>query len=245
MLQRPIQDALIGSYVNTSTQKAFIKKGFDKQTLEAKANRLFLSEGSGDAAILYVDIANFSSKVKGLQAGSIREYLDAFYHVAIPIIYFNGGMIDRIMGDGIIAVFSHALQTEFPEGNECLGAIAAAQSIITRTHGGEHASKAALSYGNVRFCVTGLSQVYEDYTIIGNPLTEVHRLEAEASEDTMLVPRNSPLGLRLERARSEARLSLVLDPDKRFDWLLYEAEMDLRGLGTVPVFIARYVPTSR
>lgn len=239
MLQRHIQQQLISSYIHRS----MVKKAFDKLHLENAEAKLFLDEKSSDAAILYVDIAGFSNKVTGLHARNISEYLRAFYSIAIPVIYDNGGQIDRIMGDGIIAVFSHALQADFPENDACVGALRAARTIVEMTYGSDHASKAALSYGNVSFCITGLATVYEDYTIVGNPLTEVYRLEAEANENQIVFLRQSPIGTIVNRWVRETKESVAYQPATRIPWVLTKSSKDLRGVGNgLCVYIKQYQP---
>jgi len=62
----------------------------------------------------------------------------------------------------------------------------------------------ALSHGEVLFCKTGLEGVYTDYTVLGNPLTHVYRIEEIAAANQIVTPLKSPVGSVVAEPRTVA-----------------------------------------
>jgi len=134
-----------------------------------------------DVAILFIDVCGFSVKYSHLEGEEIAEYFDRYYNEVIPLIYKYGGVVEKIIGDGIIALFGPPfLDESFDEvinsANKC------AKAIIKKTIGSEFSSKVAFHAGTVNYFKnkTGL---YYEFTMIGKPLTELFRLESIALDD--------------------------------------------------------------
>jgi len=84
-----------------------------------------LVAGSGvkvNAAILNVDIRGFTKLAAGMDASRVMEALSCYQSRIVPIIQKNGGIIDKFMGDGIMATFG---TNGAPGGNDTLCALAA------------------------------------------------------------------------------------------------------------------------
>jgi class 3 adenylate cyclase len=129
------------------------------------------------AAALYVDVAGFARQIDGMNAAAVRAFLDGYYAAALPVIFDAGGVVDRIAGDGIVAVFSTFFGALPSNDGAELAALTAARGLIQTTHGTRYASKVALATGRLLFCKTGLATIYEEYTVVGTPLTELYRIE--------------------------------------------------------------------
>ena len=129
-----------------------------------------------DVALLFIDVCEFSMRFGDLTGDEIGEYFDEYYDKIIPIIYKYGGEVDKIIGDGIICEFGPPFQNETLEFN-INKANLCAKEIIIATIKTKFASKVAFHCGSVNYFKnkTGL---YQEYTIIGKPLTELFRLES-------------------------------------------------------------------
>jgi len=135
---------------------------------------------AADVAVLFVDVCSFSTRFADLMGDQIGEYFDAYYDVVIPIIYSYGGEVEKIIGDGIIAVFGRPFLNA--DISECIKKAAqCSKEIIKNTFNTEYSSKIALHSGLIHYYKnkTGL---YKEFTMIGKPLTELFRLES-ISED--------------------------------------------------------------
>lgn len=168
--------------VNESFDPNKIEKAFQDQIVGLGPNyaRYFHYGLDVEAALLFVDICSFSTRYSALTSDEISEFFDEYYDTVIPIIYEYGGEIDKIMGDGIIAIFAPPFsEKEFlnlvSDANLC------ATRIIEETKGSKFSSKVAIHSGTIKY-YQNKSGHYAEYTMIGKPLTELFRLES-VSED--------------------------------------------------------------
>ena len=60
---------------------------------------------SVDAAILNVDIRGFTNMASNMDASRVMNALSTYQSRIVPIIQRNGGIIDKFIGDGIMATF--------------------------------------------------------------------------------------------------------------------------------------------
>lgn len=193
MLPCHVQSALASRYGGGK-----VKTAFDRGMLEG-----FQAEFAGEAAVhssaIFVDIAGFSAKTDGRSPAEVRTYLDAYYEVALPGIFERGGMVDRIAGDGIIAVFSGFFQPSLAGANGEDVALQTAEAIVRSLRNSEHEAKAAVATGNLLFCKTGVAAIFEEFTVVGTPLTELYRIEEIASANEVVLRGDQPLGQRVWR----------------------------------------------
>ncbi|KAA2215748.1 adenylate/guanylate cyclase domain-containing protein [Maribacter flavus] len=135
----------------------------------------FQNRMPADLAFLFIDICSFSTRFSHLDGNGIANILDQYYQIVIPIIYKYNGEIDKIIGDGIICVFG----PPFYEGNanQCIKqADLCAKEIISKTNSTIFYSKVALHFGTIVY-YNNTSVHYEEYTVVGKPVTELFRLE--------------------------------------------------------------------
>lgn len=225
MLTKSQQTVLVDKILNrprmvSVTDSIDVKKAFGQDVPPR--------EGRADSVAMFVDIAGFSQRIRGLQPEQVRQFLSRFYKSAIKAIDDRFGLIDRIVGDGILAVFSPFLIPQLQQESTALHALNTAEAIIQELHGSECESKAAIGCGSLLFCSTGLAGVYTDYTVLGHPLTHVYRMEELASANQVIVPKNSPAGAiiaaQLERSRNR-----VSPSTKPVRWTVDEKNVPLRG----------------
>ena len=67
---------------------------------------------SRDAAILTTDIRGFTRLARELEPATVIRLLTAYQAIVVPIIQRHGGVIDKFLGDGILATFGAAEDTE-------------------------------------------------------------------------------------------------------------------------------------
>lgn len=129
-----------------------------------------------DVALLFIDITSFSKTISGWSSQKIKVYLDDYYERIIPIIYKHKGEIEKLMGDGIICVFGKPfLDVESPEN--VYHAERCAEDVIKEFHNSNKNVKVAIHKGRITYYkVPG--EDYGEYTMIGQPITELYRLES-------------------------------------------------------------------
>jgi class 3 adenylate cyclase len=245
LLNEEIQKKLAKRYGGEPLQK-MVKEAFDKERIVKALKEPFELEAEAFSAITFMDIAGFSGKVAGMNAAETRAFLDGFYSAAIPKVYQYNGHIDRIIGDGILAVYSSHLSPELTSEKDAeIAAMNAAEKLIMELHGSDYACKVAMSVGKVLYCQTGLAEVYEDYTIIGEPLTAVYRIEEKVQVDQFAAPKSSLAGRRIikqveESDERSAKLRLLGGTPKPPDWIVTYPTVALRGIGDTELVVETF-----
>jgi hypothetical protein len=166
------------NYSIDSIKNSFSYAGQDNSIL-----RFFESQATATLIMLYIDITNFSNKCAALTNSQLATFLDAYYDAVVPIIYAHGGEVEKIMGDGIIAIFGQPFLTDtidvlFSKADKC------AKDLILVLKGINKEVKIALHDGNVMY-YKNKTLNYPEYTVIGKPLTELYRLESVATNNSI------------------------------------------------------------
>lgn len=86
-----------------------LSRFFDESVADSiRTGETIVTAGEGtsrDAAILNVDVRGFSVLTQGMAPNDVIRMLAAYQRRVVPIIQANGGIIDKFMGDGIMATF--------------------------------------------------------------------------------------------------------------------------------------------
>lgn len=244
MLNRSIQEQLAKRYGGEPLIK-MMKEAFDRVAMSRTIEQGFQEEREANAAVSFTDIAGFSSTVSGWTATKVRKFLDDYYSVAIPPIYDSQGVIDRIVGDGILSIYSEYFDQGMTAAAAERKALRAAEFTVVRLHGSNKEAKVAISNGPLLFCKTGLSQVYEDYTVIGEPITVAYRIEDIASANEILLPEGTDLAAYIWRQvqsfKAEQSLLRPLGtPATSAPWTVSNIVKALKGVGEMKLLRQKY-----
>jgi len=172
-----------------------------REEIAGKEIRRFLSGGVADAitqsehavqageateryaAILMLDIRGFTRLTATLPPKAIVEVLTGFHARIVPIIEKHGGVIDKFLGDGIMATFGAIT----PSSTAAANAVRALEAIMAEAdiwHADPEAGPSrqilevngAVAAGNVVFATLGNGERLE-YTVIGEPANLAAKLE--------------------------------------------------------------------
>jgi adenylate cyclase len=144
-----------------------------------------------NAAILVCDIRGFSTQSEILPAAALAQLLGQWFREAGNLIQKRGGVIDKFIGDAVLAYWK-----EFPgPPRECESSYLCAQDLLALAakmkwpeSGKPFTVGIAVHYGRVAFGNIGLV-AQRDATIIGNAVNTTFRLESVMKElgQTLLV----------------------------------------------------------
>jgi class 3 adenylate cyclase len=171
-----------------------------------------------ELVLMYIDICNFSTRFQGINY--LSEVLDEYYDIVVPIIYEHGGEIDKIIGDGIICFFGPPF-SNFSFDKNLAAADLAAKEILSATNNTSFKSKIAIHTGQVRY-YRNKTGYYNEYTIIGQPITELFRLESISEDQRINFFTGTPYDkLHIERLSANSALRLSDQQATRIaNWLI-------------------------
>lgn len=135
-----------------------------------------------DAAVLYVDVRAFTVLAHRIPANDLMALLAEYQARMVPVIHRHGGSIDKFLGDGIMATFGAALETETYAADAVravdeLVAVAEAWSRERSTVGKEPLKIGfAVSAGPIVFGAVG-DDTRLEFTVIGDAVNLAAKLE--------------------------------------------------------------------
>ena len=178
----------------TRVREAAIRRRFEQQLPAAVVRRLLdapeLLKLEGEARLvtaLFTDIEGFTSMTERAGPRRLVQMLDRYFEGVVHIVIEHGGMVEKIVGDGLHAIFNAPLDLDDHAGKalECARAIVAFSDRF-RAEG----DPAALGFGRTRIGIeTGEVVVGDvgggrhlDYTAHGDAMNTAARLEAANKE---------------------------------------------------------------
>lgn len=169
----------------------FFSKNVTEEIL-AKKGMIRLGGDRKRATIVFADLRGFTSISEKIDQEIVVNILNEFFSQATPIIFKNEGTLDKLLGDGIMAVFGAPISNP----QDPVRAIRTAIEIIQSLHSFNalHQHKdwphlkigIGISTGDVVAGYIG-SKDHINYTVIGDTVNVAQRLENIAGEDEILV----------------------------------------------------------
>lgn len=177
-------------YFKSSVVRAVTGAGLTRLVNETVAQEVLFSDGSWNSgqgrkqtvAIIMMDIRNFTNLAFSSDPSEVMALLKEYQAVMEPIIIKHGGLIDKFMGDGILAHFGAI-------NNQPRFAAAALRCVEHLVHTTEKWNLERVEQGRVALsfaisCAAGEAVVglvggnsKLEFTIIGNPVNIAAKLE--------------------------------------------------------------------
>jgi adenylate cyclase len=198
--------------------------------------RLLLKRGESlaprkcKAAVLFADLRNYTSLTERIGVEAMMEYvLKRYIAVVTDVVYANDGTIDKLMGDGILAVFG----VPFPQPDAPQRALSTAllvgRALTALREGWLHdlgqdiTVGIGIAWGDVIAGNIGSTQRV-DYTVIGDPVNMAARLGSMAIAGEVLL--SQPMAEEVECDTPEWHLEAlppVLIKGKESPQIIYRA----------------------
>jgi adenylate cyclase len=156
--------------------------------------------------VAFVDIRGFTAFADRSTAREAVEYLNEFFAVAVPVVSEHGGKVNKLLGDGLLAVFDapdHAAR-----------AVAAARALISAVGarlGGRCRIGIGVNSGLVLVGTIGAAGIVE-HGVIGDPVNVAARVQDATRElgEPLLLTEATRLLLDGDGPELEARATLSL-----------------------------------
>ena len=174
------------------TAKRDLSRFFDSYVAQAiTGSEHELNPGEGqqrDAAVVFFDIRGFSAMSERLDTSGLVNLLSDYQSRVVPVVQENGGVIDKFLGDGIMATFG-AVVPNRTYACDALRAIDAAIDAVddwndTREKSGDFPIRvnASAASGNLVFAAVGDERRLE-YTVIGDTVNLAAKLEKHTKKE--------------------------------------------------------------
>jgi adenylate cyclase len=130
-------------------------------------------------AVMFVDIRSFTAAARLRTAEEVVQRLDKAFEVLVEIVDRNGGIVNKFLGDGFLALFGAPLEDQHAGQR----AVAAAQEILVAMEAQNAGNDWPLRLGigiHIGKVVAGNvgSSRRKEYTVIGDTVNFAARLEA-------------------------------------------------------------------
>ena len=186
----------------------------------------------------FIDLAGFSSAVKGRPPHEIADYLMPFLVGTIDILYEGSALIDKMIGDEIMFVLPEIEESNNPPQILFMGQILGALHDLAYTLQPKYSYRIGLSYGKVNvFHLVGKG--YSEWSVVGEPIhvaKRLHTVKQLSSPD----PVCGAFGLSLNAGPLETlknQMTVILGNiagfAARFDHKIMDETKELKGVGEV------------
>jgi|1186.fasta_scaffold47041_2 adenylate cyclase len=144
-----------------------------------------------EISVLFADVRGSTGLAERNSAAAFHDLLQGYYKAAAAAIDANGGIIDKFLGDGVMALFVPVLTGE----NHARSAIAAGRAILDTVERQGLGAKglvvgAGIHSGDAFVGVVGSDEKL-DFTALGDTVNVAARLGGLAAGGELLVSRNA------------------------------------------------------
>lgn len=176
-------------YLIEGSKKEKFKKAMGKylsrevmQNVVDNIDNIELGGKRADITVLFADIRNFTSISENMDAGSVTSILNEYFSAMVPIIEEHGGVLNKFMGDAVLAIFGEPKKNE----NHALVAVKCAFKMLKKV---KHLQDKWIDEGKPKIEIgIGISsgeafignigsQDRLEYTVIGDTVNTASRIE--------------------------------------------------------------------
>jgi class 3 adenylate cyclase len=134
-----------------------------------------------DATVMFADLRGYTNLSQSRSAEAVSGLLDAFYDESASAIWEHDGLLNKTIGDAVMAVFNFPIQ----HPDHAARAVRAARQIQQRAADHKFAVGIGISSGQLSFGEFGRS--HRDLTAIGTVVNTAARAQGAAEPGEILV----------------------------------------------------------
>ncbi len=170
-----------------STMSRYMDPGLADQLLEGDGGEDMLGGRSVEATILFSDVRSFTTITETLGAQGTVALLNEYFTIMVECIQREGGMLDKFIGDAIMAAFGLPVGHEDDPDRGVRAGVAMIRELWEWNKGREASGKIPVDMGlglNTGIIVSGNigSPKRMDYTMIGDGVNLAARLESACKQ---------------------------------------------------------------
>jgi class 3 adenylate cyclase len=163
--------------------------------------------------VLFLDFANFTPLAEQLVPDDVVRILNDYYALLTSIVTEAGGYLDKIMGDGFMALFNAPVFSIDHATRAVQAAVAMRRLIVeaNRTRAHKLSVRIGLHTGEAVVGNIGTSMLM-NYTAIGNTVNTAKRIEEICEADQILISADTHALLKCEEFEAQR---IVMQPQGR------------------------------
>ena len=153
---------------------------------------VFLENERKEITVLFADIRSFTAIAERMAPDDLVSMLNRFFTVMVDIVFRNNGMLDKFIGDNLMAVFGH-ISSDNSGPNEAVKAAVEMQHAtedLMKVRAKEDKETFGIGIGiNTGRAILGNvgSENRMDYTVIGDTVNVAARLEHMAKAGEIII----------------------------------------------------------
>jgi class 3 adenylate cyclase/tetratricopeptide (TPR) repeat protein len=154
-------------------------------------SRSALEGGRKLVTVLFADIKGSMELLAGLDPEDAQKLLDPALVRMLEAVHRYEGTVNRVLGDGIMAVFGAPIAHEDHAVRACYAALRMQETVaryadeVQRSHGVPVTIRVGLNSGEILICAIG-NDLYMDYTVVGQTAHLAARMEQMAKPGSVL-----------------------------------------------------------
>lgn len=162
----------------------------------ASPDSLNLGGKNSCVTILFSDVRSFTSMSETLPPESVLQILNKYFADMTPIVWEYQGLLDKYIGDGLMALFGAPTECVGSAGNAVLAAIAMQHQMSEVNEDLKQSNLPEINIGigiNTGTVTVGYmgSEERTDYTAIGDEVNLAARLEKQALGNQIIISRST------------------------------------------------------
>jgi class 3 adenylate cyclase len=170
-----------------------------------------------DLAVMFCDVAGFTAMSARCEPGEVVRGLNAWFSVADPVLEAAGGIVDKRIGDGILAVFRHVDGAPHPAERAVDAALRMQQALgDARARLAREAPafaglqvRHAIHYGRVVLGNVG-TETRMEYTVIGDAVNTCARVEERTPAGDVWLTEDAVAAIGVDRLPGATRVEEVV-----------------------------------
>jgi len=234
-LPKPFEPTLLHARISASLEKKSLRDQHRKLlhtfASEAVAEQLMVNGFSlggrkVDASIMFVDIRSFTALSEKSDAGDIIELLNDYFAAIFEPISRHGGVVNQILGDGLMALFGITKRDGIHQQDAVFAAIDITETLKQFNEKQAKAGKAEIKIGigiasGVVVAGYAGTQHRATYTCVGDPVNLAARIEAYTKETGKPILFDAETCARLPKSMQVASLGEVVFKGKTIPVQVY------------------------
>ena len=159
-------------------------------------------------SLLFADIRGSTGIAERLPPSEFRAFLEDFYRVGSEVILHHGGLVDKLVGDEVVALFIGGITGQDRHAGAAVGA---ARDLLRRcgasdaTPMGSIPVGAAVHTGEAYVGIVGSEDAAIDFTALGDAVNTTARLASMALAGELLISLDAARAAGIEVAPDSAR----------------------------------------